>query len=39
MTDHPAKLGLALQSLLAAELKPGSVKGVRRLQASGLFEI
>jgi len=36
MTDHPAKFGFAVRSLLTAELKPGSVKGVPKAQASGL---
>jgi len=30
MTDHPAKFGAAMRSLLAAELEPRSVKGVEK---------
>lgn len=37
MTDHPAKFGLAMRSLLAAELKPRGVKGAEKPQASTLF--
>lgn len=37
MTDHPAKFGQAMRSLLVPELKLGSETGVKKSHPSGLF--